>query len=125
MGTDARDVICGMVSNSGPNGEPLACAYRPHDGEQPHSWATLPTFTQATGDEPLDGGVRIPRNPAKRRTLAQAIGLTDEEERALNEWVASQADENRRRQRRGWEQSANDVLGAPSPPSSTEGGGQP
>lgn len=37
--------ICGVISNSGPNGEPLACGYlRPHDGE--HSWATLPTFTK-------------------------------------------------------------------------------
>jgi hypothetical protein len=39
--------ICGVISNSGPNGEPLACAYPPHaDGE--HSWATLPTFSATT-----------------------------------------------------------------------------
>jgi hypothetical protein len=39
--------ICGAVSNSGPNGEPLACAYPPIlPGElmHAHSWATLPTF---------------------------------------------------------------------------------
>ena len=37
--------ICGVISYSGPNGEPLACAYAPnHDGA--HSWATLPTFPQ-------------------------------------------------------------------------------
>lgn len=41
--TGARRAICGIMSNSGPNGEPLACAYTPgHDG--PHSWSTLPTF---------------------------------------------------------------------------------
>ncbi len=35
--------MCGCVSMSGPNREPLACAYPPgHDGD--HSWATLPTF---------------------------------------------------------------------------------
>lgn len=35
--------ICGVISHSGPNREPLACAYAPdHDGA--HSWATLPTF---------------------------------------------------------------------------------
>ncbi len=37
--------ICGVMSNSGPNGEPLACAYQP--GHQTdHSWATLPTFVE-------------------------------------------------------------------------------
>lgn len=34
--------ICGVVCACGPNGEPLACGYEPHDG--PHSWVTLPTF---------------------------------------------------------------------------------
>jgi hypothetical protein len=35
--------ICGVISNSGPNAEPLACAYPPgHTGD--HSWASLPTF---------------------------------------------------------------------------------
>ena len=35
--------FCGVVSASGPNGEPLACGYEPgHDG--PHSWASQPTF---------------------------------------------------------------------------------
>lgn len=35
--------ICGIISYSGPNGEPLACAYAPgHDGA--HSWGTLPTY---------------------------------------------------------------------------------
>lgn len=36
---------CGLVSNSGPNGEPLGCGYQNHHSG-PHSWATLPTFTQ-------------------------------------------------------------------------------
>lgn len=35
--------ICGELCNAGPNGEPMACGYRPsHDGA--HSWASLPTF---------------------------------------------------------------------------------
>jgi hypothetical protein len=35
--------ICGIISNSGPNGEPLACGFMPdHPGN--HSWAALPTF---------------------------------------------------------------------------------
>lgn len=41
----ADDAICGMVSNSGPNREPLACGYV-HDHDGPHSWSTLPTFTR-------------------------------------------------------------------------------
>lgn len=42
--------ICGVVSNSGPNQEPLACGYAAGHLEQgiPHSWSTLPTFTQAS-----------------------------------------------------------------------------
>lgn len=40
--------ICGIVSMSGPNGEPLACGYtQGHDG--PHSWSTLPTWA-ASGE---------------------------------------------------------------------------
>ena len=34
--------VCAVVSASGPNGEPVACAYKPeHEGR--HSWATLGT----------------------------------------------------------------------------------
>lgn len=37
--------ICGVISYSGPNGEPLACAWEEdHLSEKPHSWASLPTF---------------------------------------------------------------------------------
>lgn len=40
---DHRMKMCGVVCNCGPNGEPLACAYKErHSGE--HSWATLRTF---------------------------------------------------------------------------------
>ena len=43
LGESPNERICGVVSASGPNGEPLACGYRPrHDGG--HSWATQPTF---------------------------------------------------------------------------------
>lgn len=35
--------LCGVVSNSGRDGEPLACGFtRGHSGA--HAWATLPTF---------------------------------------------------------------------------------
>lgn len=36
-------MICGVVSNSGPNGEPLACGYAAgHEGV--HAWASQPTW---------------------------------------------------------------------------------
>jgi hypothetical protein len=41
------DPMCGIVSHSGPCGEPLACGWPPHGTERAHSWATLPTFTEA------------------------------------------------------------------------------
>lgn len=45
--------ICGVVSMSGPSGEPLACGYWPgHDG--PHAWSTLPTYIQQGG-----GGCKV------------------------------------------------------------------
>lgn len=37
------EVICGVVSQSGRYGEPLACAWK-KDHTTPHSWASLPTF---------------------------------------------------------------------------------
>lgn len=37
--------ICGVVSASGANGEPLACGW-PKGHESDHSWATLPTYLQ-------------------------------------------------------------------------------
>jgi hypothetical protein len=43
------NTICSVVSNSGPDGEPLACGFpEGHDGA--HSWATLPTFTREGND---------------------------------------------------------------------------
>lgn len=37
--------LCAIISYSGPNGEPLACGYRPgHDGT--HAWGSLPTYAQ-------------------------------------------------------------------------------
>lgn len=56
--------ICGVVSQSGPNGEPLACGYvLGHDG--PHAWSTLPTFPVAEPVEeapkPEDDGKPIQR----------------------------------------------------------------
>lgn len=59
----AKQRICGVVCNCGPEGEPLACGYPPlHDGN--HSWASIPTFcygqhkwtSQRQGGAPDDAG---------------------------------------------------------------------
>lgn len=57
----SRQMICGVLSNRGPNLEPLACGFPPNPSDEPmheHSWATLPTFVPATEprslSEPLD-----------------------------------------------------------------------
>jgi hypothetical protein len=40
-------VICGVVSLSGPNGEPLACGWKAgHLPGKPHSWSSLPTWAE-------------------------------------------------------------------------------
>lgn len=39
--------ICGIVSNSGPNGEPLACGYAAGHKDN-HAWADLPTYAVLT-----------------------------------------------------------------------------
>ena len=49
-----RYAICGIVSESGPNGEPLACGYK-HGHKGNHAWATLPTWTPAYGHRPAEG----------------------------------------------------------------------
>lgn len=36
-------VVCGVASESGTHGEPLACGY-PKGHAGPHAWASLPTF---------------------------------------------------------------------------------
>lgn len=44
--------ICGMVSQSGPNLEPLACGWKAgHTGK--HAWSSLPSFVRAT---PIEEG---------------------------------------------------------------------
>jgi len=51
--------MCGCVSMSGPNREPLACVYPPcHDGD--HSWATLPTFIPGNLEEIEVAGETLP-----------------------------------------------------------------
>jgi hypothetical protein len=46
---------CSVLSNSGPNGEPLRCGYKPaHKGA--HSWATLPTFVRPRNEGVLELG---------------------------------------------------------------------
>lgn len=43
--------MCGVVCNVGPNGEPVACAYKSnHAGN--HSWASIPTFASGTSVQP-------------------------------------------------------------------------
>lgn len=44
----SNSLICGVVSNSGYEGEPLACGFTVgHIGQ--HAWATLPTFRATDG----------------------------------------------------------------------------
>lgn len=52
-----------------------------------------------TGPEP----VHIPKDPVKRHRLARMAGLTEEEERALDEWCAQQAREQEAATRCGLE----------------------
>ena len=52
-GRSAAPPICGVVSQSGPNREPLACGFpQGHDGD--HAWASLPTFTAEPPKEAKD-----------------------------------------------------------------------
>jgi hypothetical protein len=56
--------------------------------------------------------VRIPADPVARANLAQMAGLSDDERHALDQWVALQADEDRRRARRGAEANADTPMGS-------------
>ncbi len=70
--------ICGTISASGPNGEPLACAYAPnHDGA--HSWATLPTFFPSERGVIVAGGALSPvmYAPEVRELIQAGIESTD------------------------------------------------
>jgi hypothetical protein len=49
-GVRAMPVICGVVSEGGPSGEPLACAWTPHGTERSHSWSSLPTHYEAEAE---------------------------------------------------------------------------
>jgi hypothetical protein len=62
-------------------------------------------------DTSEDVAVPIPKDQAARERLANMAGLTDEERKALDAWCYEQAEEDRRRQRRGLEEHGNDVLG--------------
>jgi hypothetical protein len=62
-------------------------------------------------DTSEDVAVPIPKDQAARERLANMAGLTDEERKALDAWCYEQAEEDRRRQRRGLEKHGNDVLG--------------
>lgn len=55
--------------------------------------------------------IRIPKDPEKRAALARMAGLTEEEALAIDQWCASQAREDERRRRRGWEQHADKPMG--------------
>jgi hypothetical protein len=72
----AKIELCGITSNSGPNGEPLACGYvAGHEGA--HAWSTLPTFALPIG---LSGGGSSDRpfsqqrvEPAREEQLRNAL----------------------------------------------------
>lgn len=76
--------MCGIVSMSGPNREPLACAYPPgHEGD--HSWSTLPTFIPGNLEHAeLDGAALSVAYSAEVEELIQgAIESTDDTPRTL------------------------------------------
>ena len=61
--------LCCVVSNSGPNGEPLACAYAPgHQGI--HSWGTLPTPQTQVGRMHNDPRERMESRNVRARARA-------------------------------------------------------
>jgi hypothetical protein len=52
--------LCAIISMSGTNGEPLACAYeKGHEGA--HSWATLPTFVNGVSVREAELAAQIQR----------------------------------------------------------------
>jgi hypothetical protein len=79
MGGSIR-AICAILSNSGPNGEPLACGYAPgHDG--PHSWSTLPTFPSGSLGAVIDAIQR------ERAYQDAKWGTIDEHPHTVGEWL--------------------------------------
>lgn len=67
--------ICGVVSNSGRNFEPLACAFAPHhDGG--HSWSTLPTFGKDDAGGQLAAVEELIREHQKKQNYHQGFGTT-------------------------------------------------
>lgn len=54
-------MICGIVCECGPNGEPLACGW-PEGHSGPHAWADLPTFVTGRREK-CDLGYEHPAHP--------------------------------------------------------------
>lgn len=66
---------CGVVSESGPNGEPLGCGY-PFNHEGPHAWASLPTWTrdgEGTIEDFVNACQTDTRTPEAREALAAVV----------------------------------------------------
>jgi hypothetical protein len=69
--------ICGVVCECGPNGEPLACGFKPdHTGK--HAWATLPTWGDANAL--LESLVHRPRTAECRQGSLDALAAENDAE---------------------------------------------
>lgn len=68
--------VCGIVSNSGPDGEPLGCGY-PAGHEGDHAWASLPTSFKADLDEltriASEAQLRVAALTAENAALREAL----------------------------------------------------
>jgi hypothetical protein len=74
--------LCGVVSNSGRLGEPLACAWEPdHNG--PHSWATLPTFA-AEPDATRAGAYALAALDLSEKETGRVASFGDKAEAVIN-----------------------------------------
>ena len=59
----------------------------------------------------MNAPIWIPRDPERRRQLAEMAGLTDEERLALDKWCDLQATEDDASRRRGWEREGSRSIG--------------
>lgn len=69
--------ICGVISMSGLNMAPLACAFKPeHEGD--HSWATLPTFGPQDPATQLAEVERLIKSHQEKTNYFQGFGSAAE-----------------------------------------------
>lgn len=74
--------ICGVISNSGRNYEPLACGFAPGH-EEAHSWATLPTFGKNDIAGQLAEVDEMVRQHQTKQNFHQGFGSTAERAKSV------------------------------------------